>query len=87
MDGGFTINTYIVTDVETGETAVVDPSLPEQELMDKLSDKNVKYILLTHGHFDHTCGAKMIKENIGAKVVIHNEDDEMLHDITKNEFF
>lgn len=86
MDGGFTINTYIVTDVETGETAVVDPSLPEQKLMDKLSDKSVKYILLTHGHFDHTCGAKMIKENTGAKVVIHKEDDEMLHDITKNEF-
>jgi glyoxylase-like metal-dependent hydrolase (beta-lactamase superfamily II) len=28
----------------------------------------------------------MIKENTGAKVVIHKEDDEMLHDISKNEF-
>lgn len=58
MDNGFTTNTYIVTDCETGDTAVVDPSLPEEKLMEKLSGKNVKYILLTHGHFDHMCGAK-----------------------------
>lgn len=86
MDDGFTTNTYIVTDNETGDTAVVDPSLPEQKLMDKLNGKNVKYVLLTHGHFDHTCGAKMVKENTGAKVVIHKDEDEMLHDISKNEF-
>jgi glyoxylase-like metal-dependent hydrolase (beta-lactamase superfamily II) len=86
MDNGFTTNTYIVTDEETGEVAVVDPSFPEEKLLKKLNGKNVKYVLLTHGHFDHICGAKMVKENTGAKVVIHKEDDEMLHDISKNEF-
>ncbi len=86
MDDGFTINTYIVTDVETGETAVVDPSLPEEKLLEKLSGKNVKYILLTHGHFDHLCGAKMVKENTGAKVIIHEADEVMLYDVNKNEF-
>ncbi len=86
MNDGFTTNTYIVTDNETGEVAVVDPSLPEQKLMDKLSGKNVKYILLTHGHFDHTCGAKMVKDNTGAKVVIHKNDNIMLHDTAANEY-
>ena len=86
MDDDFTTNTYIVTDVETGETAVVDPSLPEEKLLEKLSGKNVKYILLTHGHFDHLCGAKMVKENTGAKVVIHEDDEVMLYDVNKNEF-
>lgn len=86
MDNGFTTNTYIVTDEETGETAVIDPSIPEEILMEKLKDKKVVYILLTHGHFDHICGAKMVKDNTGAKVVIHKDDDEMLHDTEKNEF-
>ena len=86
MNSGFTTNTYIVTDEETGATAVVDPSLPEESLIEKLSGKDVQYILLTHGHFDHTCGVKLVKEKTGAKVVIHKEDDEMLHDVTKNEF-
>ena len=86
MDDGFTINNYIVTDVETGETAVIDPSLSEEKLLEKLNGKNVKYILLTHGHFDHICGAKMVKDNTGAKIVIHKDDDIMLHDSSTNEF-
>ncbi len=86
MDDGFTINNYIVTDVETGETAVVDPSLPEEKLLEKLNGKNVKYILLTHGHFDHICGVKMVKDNTDAKIVIHKDDDIMLHDTNTNEF-
>ena len=86
MDNGFTTNTYIVTDSETGDTAVVDPSIPEEILLKKLEGKNVKYILLTHGHFDHICGVKMIKDAMRAKVVIHKDDEIMLHDVSKNEF-
>lgn len=86
MNNGFTTNTYIVTDKETGATAVVDPSLPEESLIEKLNGKDVQYILLTHGHFDHICGAKLIKERTGAKVVIHKDDEIMLHEIDKNEF-
>ena len=86
MEDGFTTNTYIVTDEETGETAVVDPSLSEEKLIEKLKDKKVKYILLTHGHFDHIGGVNLVKEKTGAKVVIHKEDEEMLCDSDKNEF-
>lgn len=83
-DNGFETNTYIVTDEETGETAVVDPSLSEESLIEKLECKNVKYILLTHGHFDHIGGVNLVKERTGAKVVIHKEDEEMLCDPNKN---
>ena len=86
LNDGFTTNTYIVTDVESGETAVIDPSLPEPELVEKLKGKNVKYMLITHGHSDHTCGAKIVKENIGGTIVIHKEDNMLLHDVIKNEF-
>ena len=34
MINGFTTNTYIVTDVDTGVTAVIDPSLPEKVLLE-----------------------------------------------------
>ena len=86
MDDGFETNTYIVTCEETGETAVVDPSLPEESLVEKLKDKNVKYILVTHGHYDHIGGANFVKEKTGAKVVVHKEDEEMLLDGNKNEY-
>lgn len=86
MENNFTINNYIITDVETGATAVVDPSLPEESLIEKLNGKDVKYILLTHGHFDHICGAKLVKEKTGAKVVIHKDDEGLLSDGDKNLF-
>ncbi len=84
MDDGFETNTYIVTCEETGETAVVDPSLPEEILIEKLEGKKVKYILLTHGHYDHIGGVNFVKEKTGAKVVIHKADEEMLCDKNKN---
>ena len=74
MEDGFTTNTYIVTDEETGETAVVDPSLNEESLIEKLCDKNVKYILITHGHFDHIGGVNLVKEKTGAKIVAHKDE-------------
>ena len=86
MINGFKTNVYIVTDVETGVTAVIDPSLPEKELLRKLEGKNVQYIFFTHGHSDHSSGARMVKENTGAKTVIHKVEEEMFHDIYKNEF-
>ena len=80
----FATNTYIVTDEETGETAVIDPSLSEDSLIEKIKDKNVKYILITHGHYDHIGGANLVKEKTGAKIVVHKEDEEMLLDSEKN---
>ena len=80
----FATNTYIVTDEETGETAVIDPSLSEDSLIEKIKDKNVKYILITHGHYDHIGGANLVQEKTGAKIVVHKEDEEMLLDSEKN---
>lgn len=81
---GFATNTYLVTDEETGEMAVVDPSLKEDALLEKLKDKKVKYILITHGHYDHIGGVNSVKEKTGALVVVHKEDEEMLSDAKKN---
>lgn len=84
IDEGFVTNTYIVTDEETGEAAVVDPGVNDEKLIEKLKDNKVKYILLTHGHFDHIGGVNFVKDRTGAKVVVHREDEEMLNDSKKN---
>lgn len=84
IDDGFATNTYIVTDEETGEVAVVDPGVNDEKLIEKIKDNEVKYVLLTHGHFDHIGGVNFVKDRTGAKVVIHREDEEMLSDSEKN---
>ncbi len=76
--GELATNTYIVENTLTGELLVVDPAIPSENLLKRLRGKNVKYILLTHGHFDHIGGAAAVKEQTGAGLVIHSLDAECL---------
>jgi glyoxylase-like metal-dependent hydrolase (beta-lactamase superfamily II) len=52
--GMFQVNTYLLTDEETGLSAIVDTGESE-ELVQHLKERkpNVAMILLTHGHLDH----------------------------------
>lgn len=84
--GDLATNTYIVTDEDSGECAVVDPAIESDELLSKLENKNVKYILLTHGHFDHIGGVNAVKEKTGAEVVIHKKEKPFLSEIALNLF-
>ena len=47
-------NTYLITDIETGYSAVVDPGYFGAQIVADIggADK-LRYILLTHGHYDH----------------------------------
>lgn len=73
-------NTYIITDEKSGESAVIDAGDYTQELENAVRDKNVKYIMLTHGHFDHILGVSALKDFTKAKVVIHPADADCLKD-------
>lgn len=35
---------------------------------------HIKWIFLTHGHFDHTWNAQFLKRKYGAKVILHEKD-------------
>ncbi len=76
-------NCYIFTDEKTGESAVVDPGGKFSEIEKAVKDKNVKYILITHGHYDHVFGAAETKRQTGAEVVIGKNDAEHLYNIEK----
>ncbi|MBQ6818517.1 MAG: MBL fold metallo-hydrolase [Clostridia bacterium] len=75
-NGNMDNNAYLLTDEETGECAVVDPGFADDALLNKVKQLTgkLKYILLTHRHFDHILGAKAIKELTGAKICIHPKD-------------
>ncbi len=48
-------NCYIVTDEDTLECAVIDPGDESNTILNYIESNHlkVKYIFLTHGHFDH----------------------------------
>jgi len=76
--GSLENNCYLITDEETKISALVDCTDDSQKMRDFIKDADIKYILLTHGHFDHIGGVKAVKELTGAKVVISKEDEPML---------
>lgn len=80
--GEIETNTYVLE--SNGVFAVIDPATESEELKEFLKGKNVKYILLTHGHYDHISGVNSLVNETGAKVLIHALDGEMLSDGKKS---
>lgn len=76
--GTLSNNCYIITDKATGMSALIDCTDNSEKMMKLIDGKNLQYILLTHGHFDHIGGVKAVKEKTGARVVISKEDEPML---------
>ena len=82
--GPISANCYILTDKKSRESAVIDPGDFNEALKNAVKDLNIKYILLTHGHFDHILGVCGLKEFTGAKVLIHKLDGDCLSDEKKS---
>jgi glyoxylase-like metal-dependent hydrolase (beta-lactamase superfamily II) len=69
---------YLVYDEKSGEGILIDPAGNEDHLLALLKQEGVtlRYIVNTHGHPDHTCGNDRLREETGAKVVMHALDDD-----------
>lgn len=76
-------NSYIIKDVVSGEAAVIDAGIYNarfEEILKSMKIEKLKYILLTHGHFDHIMGVKRLQKNFGGEIVIHEADADCLSD-------
>ncbi len=81
--GPIMANCFILGCEETKIAVVIDPGGdPDKILMALAKEKlTVKYILNTHGHFDHTTANARLKEATGAELLIHAADAPMLADL------
>ena len=75
--GDVSTNCYLVYDETTKEGAIVDPGDGADRLLAEIDKQGVqlKYILLTHAHFDHILAVGAIKRATGAQVVVSKKDE------------
>ena len=69
-------NMYLVMDEDTKNSVLIDATelIPEITNTVKQLGANVKYILLTHGHFDHIMGLNALKKELSAEALICKDD-------------
>ena len=84
--GPLQVNSYIIFDDETRDAVIVDPGDEGEKIIEDIKEADIalKYIINTHGHFDHIGANKLVKEATGALLAIHKEDACLLKDAQSN---
>lgn len=82
--GSMSTNCLIIYDEVTLIGAVVDPGgeNSSERIISRceMDGVKIKYILLTHAHFDHMLSLEALREITGAPLAIHSHDAESLAD-------
>ncbi|MEW6184821.1 MAG: MBL fold metallo-hydrolase [Thermodesulfobacteriota bacterium] len=78
--GPIQANCFILGCEQTREAVVIDPGDEARRILGALQKQGLelKYIINTHGHFDHVGANKAVKEATGAPILIHQGDAPML---------
>jgi glyoxylase-like metal-dependent hydrolase (beta-lactamase superfamily II) len=84
--GPLMANCFIAGCEDTKEAVVIDPGGEADRILLSLaeSELKVKYIINTHGHFDHVSANGKMKEATGADLLIHPLDAPMLGMLSSN---
>lgn len=74
--GPFATNCYIIGSEASREGIIIDPGDEAGWILKEVKDSglDIKIIVLTHGHSDHTAALKEVKEETGAQIAVHAED-------------
>ena len=87
--GNMAVCCYIISCETTKKAAIVDPGGDEQRILDEVAAHGleVEYIIATHGHPDHVCGNRIMKEATNAAIVMHEADDDFFSQSQVKSFF
>lgn len=76
------VNCYLLS--QNNQFVLVDTAIPKYKsyLYNKIKDKNVRLIILTHAHADHIGNASFLSNKLNVPVAMHYDDYELSKDNT-----
>ena len=83
-NGIYGATTYLICDEKTKEAALIDCTSSVEEIKNEIKKQklNLKYILITHGHFDHIyCLSKMKSFFPNVQILMNKEDMPLLENV------
>lgn len=74
----FGTNAYIISCCESRKTILIDAPGNADLITEKFKTSEVQFILMTHGHGDHTMALEELYETLKAPLAAHDGDASML---------
>ena len=83
-------NVHLIVDGDEG--ALIDAGFSDddsigkrQAMLAELPKLKLRYIVITHHHFDHASGARKLREATGARIVMHKDEAPLLQRAAKED--
>lgn len=80
-------NTYVVWEDQTKEGMIIDCGVEPNTVLSFVKEQglSIKYVVLTHGHFDHAEYAEEYERLFSeAKIICHRDEEAVLYDMEAN---
>jgi len=76
---------YLIGCAETKEAAVVDPAWDAGKILDLARDSGleIRHILVTHGHPDHTNALEALLEATDARIYLHSDEVDYMREVAR----
>ena len=85
--GDLGTNCFVIEDKSSGEVAIIDAGAYSKQLVNFIKNydiNKIKYVILTHGHFDHIGYAYPIAQTTQSKIIISKKDSKFTSDAMLN---
>ncbi|HXK58985.1 MAG TPA: MBL fold metallo-hydrolase [Acidobacteriota bacterium] len=81
----FMKNGYLVVCPRTHEAVYIDPGDEADSLLELADARKIRITAIanTHGHLDHICGVRSVKEKSQAPIYLHADDEQLYNALSQ----
>jgi len=85
--GPLQMNAWLLLDHASGDAALIDPGDEVPRLLDRIDNSGcqLRWLLATHGHFDHVAGAAEVQQQHDLPLRLHPADEFLVENMPQHQ--